>query len=187
MWLCILLCKRFEDTFENAQWRKAKQVQPMWLCILSCRWSEDTFENAQWRKVEQMQPVWLCIFSGRQFEETFETHSGEKSNKCYQCDSAFSRASHLRTHFLTHSGESQINATKVTMHLPKQAIWGHTWTRTNATNKFFKSAIKWGKPLCFIISAAVGMTNRKHLSNTCTGCFIWIQGGVTLYLITERS
>ena len=26
-------------------------------------------------------------------------------------------------------------------------------------NKFFKSAIKWGKPLCFIISAAVGMTN----------------------------
>ena len=27
--LCILLCKRVEDTFENAQWRKVKQMPPM--------------------------------------------------------------------------------------------------------------------------------------------------------------
>ena len=27
--LCIYLFKQFEDKFENAQWRKAKQMQPM--------------------------------------------------------------------------------------------------------------------------------------------------------------
>ena len=59
MWLCILSGKRLEDTFENTQWGKGKQVQPMWLCILSGKRFEDTFENAQWRKVKQMQPVWL--------------------------------------------------------------------------------------------------------------------------------
>ena len=47
-----------------------KQMQPMWLCIIKGRPFEDTHENAQWRKVKQMQPVWLCIFSGRQFEDT---------------------------------------------------------------------------------------------------------------------
>ena len=29
MRLCILLCKRFEETFENTQWRKVKQMQPV--------------------------------------------------------------------------------------------------------------------------------------------------------------
>ena len=29
MRLCLFLGKQFEDTFENTQWRKAKQMQPM--------------------------------------------------------------------------------------------------------------------------------------------------------------
>ena len=33
---------------------------------------EETYENAQWRKAKQMHPVRFCILSGRQFEETFE-------------------------------------------------------------------------------------------------------------------
>ena len=33
---------------------KVKQMQPMWLCILTGRPFEDTFENAQWGKVKQM-------------------------------------------------------------------------------------------------------------------------------------
>ena len=92
-----------ENTFENAQWRKLKQVQPMWLCICSCQLFENTFENAQWRKVKQMQPVWFWVLTGVQFDETFknaqwgnleqmqpvwlyilsctfETHGREKSN-----------------------------------------------------------------------------------------------------------
>ena len=78
-------------------------MQPMRLCILSGRQFEDTFQNAQWRKVKQVQPMWLCIFSGRQFEDAFKnaqcyqcdfasvqagdlrthlkTHSGEKPNQ----------------------------------------------------------------------------------------------------------
>ena len=78
MWLCILSGRQFEETHENAQWEKLKQMQPMWLCILSDRPFEETHENAQWRKVKQMQPMWLCIFSGRQFEDT---HAIPKSRK----------------------------------------------------------------------------------------------------------
>ena len=36
------------------------KMQSMWLCIFSNRQFEDSFENAQWRKVQQMQPMhWL--------------------------------------------------------------------------------------------------------------------------------
>ena len=69
MWLRIFSGRQFEDTFENTQWRKAKQMQPMWLCILLYKHSDDTFENTQWRKVKQMQPAWLSIFSNRQFKD----------------------------------------------------------------------------------------------------------------------
>ena len=50
----------------------------MWLCILSSRSFEETHENAQWRKVKQMQPMWLCIFSGRQFEDTHAIQKSRK-------------------------------------------------------------------------------------------------------------
>ena len=44
---------------EERDWRcrEVQQMQPMWLCILLCRQFEDTFENTQWRKVKQMQPM----------------------------------------------------------------------------------------------------------------------------------
>ena len=78
MWLCLFSGKQFEDTFENAHWRKVKQMQPMWLCLFSGRQFEETFENAQWSRIIQMQPMWVCIFSGRQFEETFENPQWRK-------------------------------------------------------------------------------------------------------------
>ena len=81
VWLCNQLCKRFEDTFESAQWRKVKQMQPVWFCILSSGQFEDTFENTQWRKDKQMQPVWFCIVWGRQFEETFENTQWRKDKQ----------------------------------------------------------------------------------------------------------
>ena len=49
--------KQFEKTFENAQWRKVKDMQPMLQGIFSNRTFEAAFENPQWRKVKQMQPV----------------------------------------------------------------------------------------------------------------------------------
>ena len=44
-----------------------------------CRPFVGTFENAQCRKVKYMQPVWLYIHSGRQFDATFETPTEGKS------------------------------------------------------------------------------------------------------------
>ena len=76
--LWILLCKRTEETFENTQWSKVKQMHPMWLCILWGRQFGETFENTQWRKIKQMQPMRLCILWGRQFEETFENTQWRK-------------------------------------------------------------------------------------------------------------
>ena len=78
MWLCNFRYKQFEETFEKAQWRKAKQMQPVWLCIFSGKGFKETFENAQWRKAKQMQPMWLCLFLCTSFEETFENAQWRK-------------------------------------------------------------------------------------------------------------
>ena len=76
--LHILLYTSLEDTFENAQWRKIKQMQPMWLCTLTGRPFEETFENAQQKEIEQMQPMWFCILTGRPFKDTFENAQWRK-------------------------------------------------------------------------------------------------------------
>ena len=44
--------RQFEDTFENAQWRKVKQMQSVWLCLFWGRPFEETYEDSQWRKVK---------------------------------------------------------------------------------------------------------------------------------------
>ena len=62
MQICLFSGRKFEDTFENAQWREIKQMQPMRFCIFSGRQFEKTFENAQWGKAKQMQPMWFCFF-----------------------------------------------------------------------------------------------------------------------------
>ena len=63
MWLCIILYKQFEETFENAHWREVKQMQSVWFCILWGRLFEAAYENTQWRKGIQMldKPVRLII------------------------------------------------------------------------------------------------------------------------------
>jgi hypothetical protein len=53
----MLSGEQFEDSFENTQWGKGKQMQPMRLCLFSGRQFEDTFEKAQRRKVKQMLPM----------------------------------------------------------------------------------------------------------------------------------
>ena len=72
MWQSILWGRQFEDTFENTQRRKAEQMQPMWLCNFLCTKFENTFKNPQRRKVKQMQPVWLCLLWPKFFVETYE-------------------------------------------------------------------------------------------------------------------
>ena len=77
--ICMLWSKCFEDTFENTQCKKVKQMQPVWVCILSDRRFEETYENTQWREVKQMHPMWLCILWGRQFEDTFKNAQWRKT------------------------------------------------------------------------------------------------------------
>ena len=40
----------FEDTFENAQWRKVKQMQSLRQRIFLCRCCEQPFKNTRWKK-----------------------------------------------------------------------------------------------------------------------------------------
>ena len=81
MWLCLFSYRPFEATFENAQWRKVKQMQPMWLCLFSCTEFEGSLKNAQWRKAKQMQPVWVCILLWKCFKETFENAQWRKAKQ----------------------------------------------------------------------------------------------------------
>ena len=71
MYIYIFLYKPFEETSENAQWRKVKQMQPMWLRVFSCKQFEEAFENAQWKKVKEIMK--LCLFSGGQFVDILKT------------------------------------------------------------------------------------------------------------------
>ena len=74
----ILTGRPFEDSFENPQWRKVKQMQPLWFCLLSGRKFEDIFENAQWRRTQQMQSMWVCILRRRPFEHSFKNTQWRK-------------------------------------------------------------------------------------------------------------
>ena len=83
MWLCVFSGRRFKETFEDAQWRKAKQMQSMWLCLFSGKPFEYTFENAHWRKAKQVQTMWLCILSGKRFEDAFEDSQWRKAKQMH--------------------------------------------------------------------------------------------------------
>ena len=133
MWLCFFLDRLFEETFENTQWRKVKQMQPMRLCFFK-------FENAHWYKSYECNQCDYASSQAGDLRNHLKIHSGEKSNKCNQCDYAFSRQE-IWGHIWKRTLEkSQINATNATMHLLRQAIWGTIWkytvekSQTNATN-----------------------------------------------------
>ena len=82
-------------------------MQPLQVCTVSKRKLEDADENAQWGKAKPMQPMQLYVYSDPStlIEDTFKNMSGEKSNKCSQCDFASSYASSLSIHLKMHSGE----------------------------------------------------------------------------------
>ena len=66
--------------------------------FISSQEFEDTFENTQWRKVKQMQHVWLSIYSGRQFENAFESSQCKCKCKCSRCDFTPIKANDWRSH-----------------------------------------------------------------------------------------
>ena len=89
MWLCILKGRRFEETYENPQWRKVKQMQPMRLCILSGKQFKEAFENTPKRvQVNQIkkrnQIKRLCTW------RSILTYNCETDNWCNQATNYFS-------------------------------------------------------------------------------------------------
>ena len=43
----VIIQLSFEITFENTQWSKVKQMQPIWICIPLSKQFKDTFKNAK--------------------------------------------------------------------------------------------------------------------------------------------
>ena len=131
MWLYILMGRSFEVTFENAQWRKAKQMQTVWLCFLSGRHFEDAFEDTQWRKLNKCKQCNYASSRADTLRTHVKKHGAEKvKNKCNLWDYETFRNGNLRVHLKTHGGERKINAASVTLHPIRLATWGHTWKNT---------------------------------------------------------
>ena len=57
MWFCIYSGRRFEETFENAQWRKVKQMQPMHYGL-----SNVIIRDQKFAKVRKSKPLLLAHF-----------------------------------------------------------------------------------------------------------------------------
>ena len=101
MWSCISDPRNFRAHLETH-----RQMQPLQVCTVSNRKLEDADENAQWGKAKPMQPMRLYVYSDPSTLRThLKRCSGERSNTCNQCDFASSRAGDLRRHLKTHSGE----------------------------------------------------------------------------------
>ena len=110
MWLYIALCKCFDDTFKNAQWRKKKNatnvtMHPLRQAIWEHIW-QHTVEKSQTSAVNVnfdplLQTLWRPI----------SKYTVEKSlNKCNQCDFVSPHeGGNLWRHFKNeHIGEQQI-------------------------------------------------------------------------------
>ena len=86
------LGRQFEETFENAQWRQVKTVQPVWL--------------------SNMGESWICDQCDFAFSEAgnlrryLKTHSSKISNKCDQCEFASIQACTLFTFVLSALSEN---------------------------------------------------------------------------------
>ena len=97
-------------------------MQPLQICTVSNRKLEDAYENAQWGKAKLMQPMRLYVYSDPSTLRThLKRYSGNKSNKCNQCNFASTWPANLRVHLKSHSGEKSIDAASVIMHPLKQA------------------------------------------------------------------
>ena len=139
MWVCIFSCRQFEDTFENTQWRKAMEVQPMWLCVLLFTPFEVAFKITYWwRKDKQkerhlnihirgnLHKCNLCDYAATQavhLKAHLKTHSGEKPYKCTQCIYASANLCNLRKHICTVGAKNRTYATNASLPLMNHVRW----------------------------------------------------------------
>ena len=162
MWLCLLLCKRFEVTLKNSQRRKVKQMQPVWLIITdyASSYASNLRVHLKTHSGEKSNKCNQCDYASSDASNLrvhLKTHIGEKSNKCNQCDFASSEEGNLRRHLKTHSGvksnkcnwcfhlcvqltdikkHNNENATNLNMYPSEQAIWELAWKYTLLAKKW---------------------------------------------------
>ena len=79
-------------------------MQPV-SCMLSGRRFEHSFENAQWRRVKKCNRCEYALSESGNLRRHLKKHIGEKTNKCKQCYFRSSQASHLRARLKIQSGE----------------------------------------------------------------------------------
>ena len=148
MWLCILSGRPFEETFENAQWRKAKQMQPMWLCLFSGMRFDETSENTQWRKAKQMQPMWLCMLRFKCIEVAFKNAKTFKNKRQWTSAISVNMLSLVRTslgYILKHINPKGKQMRPMQLHIfSGRYIWQHTVeeSQSNVTNAHSRQAFQ---------------------------------------------
>ena len=77
----------------------------MWLCILGCKQFENTFANTQWIKMKQMLIVLTASSWAGNLRTHLKVHSEEWPNKCNQCNYASFHAGKLRKQLKIHSAQ----------------------------------------------------------------------------------
>ena len=110
MRLCIRSRRKFEDTFENPQRRKVKQMQPVWLCIHSGKPTGDTHEKACLKKMAWLIYVVQTWLSWKHLR----IHNGEKPHNYPRCNLCFLADRKVEVTFIdTHRIKESMNAVSV--------------------------------------------------------------------------
>ena len=125
-------------------------MQPVRLCIYSSRRFEETFENTQWRKDKQNATsvnmhALVQVHWGHTWKRTPEKGQINATSATLHL---FMQA--IWGDIWKHTAEKgQTNATNATMHPLRQAIWGDIWKHTaekgwtNAMNEITQPAQTW--------------------------------------------
>ena len=151
MRVCIFSGRRFEEPFENTQWKNSNKCN-------QCDYDSSEAGNLRTHLKTHtgdtgpicLGPVLYLPKIDHAFSETgnlrtdLKTHTGDKSNKCNQCEYASSQAGHLRNHLKIHSGEKSNKCNQCDYAFSRQEIWGHNWKRTVEKFKQMQRMWLWG-------------------------------------------
>ena len=111
MWLFILTCRRFKETFDNAQWRKIKPFQKKTLNAASVTLHppEQTIWGDIWQRTKEREKNATIVtmhLPWQAFWGAIQKYTAKKNQDwCNHCDYVSYQAGHLRTQLKIHSGK----------------------------------------------------------------------------------